>query len=46
MNEKMTPEEAIKILDNVAAKYMGTRQDHALLTQALQILKDFIQQPS
>jgi hypothetical protein len=41
MNLKnMDVEEAIRTLDTVAAKYMGTRQDHDLLKEAIQVVKE------
>lgn len=42
----MTPQEALGYLDNVAAKYMGTRQDHETLKEALLIMKNLVDQDS
>ena len=42
MNEKMTPQQALGFLDNVAAKYMGTRQDHETLKESILVLKELI----
>ena len=38
----MTPEQALEVLDNVASKYMGTRQDHIMITQALNVLRELL----
>ena len=36
----MTPTEAIKILDNVTAQVTASRQDHAVIQQAIQVLRE------
>lgn len=46
MPTQLTPEQALAYLDNVAAQYKGTRQDHLLLTEALSIFKALILQSS
>lgn len=38
----MTPEEAIKILDNIAAQAQLSRRDHEIVVQAIQIINDLI----
>lgn len=40
MNAQMTPEQAVDVLDQVAAKYAGTRQEHQILLDALKLLRD------
>lgn len=37
--QQLSPEDALKHLDDVASKYQGTRQDHALLQFSSQILR-------
>lgn len=41
----MDPKEALRLLDNVAAKYNGTRQDHKLLEEAIAVLDKAIEKP-
>jgi hypothetical protein len=38
----MSPHQALEILEQVAAKYVGTRQDHALIDEALAKLGDLL----
>ena len=39
----MTPEQALSILDQVCAKAVYPRQDHATMVQAIGIINDLIQ---
>ncbi len=36
----MTKEQAMQALDEVCAKFQGTRQDHLLLSQALSLVRE------
>jgi hypothetical protein len=38
----MTPEQALNILSQVAAKYQGTLQDHQALQAALEVIKGLL----
>ncbi len=42
----MKPEEALQLLDQVAATYKGTRKEHSVLAQALEVLKQKITKQS
>jgi hypothetical protein len=35
----MTKEEALKVLENVCAKFVGNLEDHKLIQTALQVVK-------
>jgi hypothetical protein len=35
----MTKEEALKVLENVCAKFMGNLEDHKVIQTALQVVK-------
>lgn len=35
----MTPQEAFELIEQVVVKYHGTRADHVLLAQALEVVK-------
>lgn len=37
-------QQALSILDQVAAKYQGTRQEHHLLSQAVQLLSQLVEE--
>ena len=38
----MKPDEALKIIKQVTAAYKGTRQEHAMLQQAEQVIEDAV----
>lgn len=38
----MDPKDAVKIMDNLIAVYKGTREEHAVLNAALEVLKALI----
>lgn len=38
MQQQMTPQEALSLLNNVTSKYQGTREDHVLIEQAINVL--------
>lgn len=40
----MTPEQALDILDQATAKFQGNRQDHILLSQALEAMKKMMEE--
>jgi hypothetical protein len=40
----MTPEQAIDILDQIAAKFHGNRQDHILINEAMGVVKSLHKQ--
>jgi len=40
-----TPAQALALLEQVAAQFRGTRQDHAMIAQAFEILTDAITPP-
>lgn len=40
----MTPEQALQILDNAAARAQLTRQDHVAVQQAVAVLRRMIEQ--
>ena len=40
MSEQITPADAVETLANAAAQYRGTLQEHQVLQQCLQILRD------
>lgn len=42
-NYSLTPAQAVSVLDQVAAKYMGTREDHRVLQEAVVTLNRFIE---
>lgn len=39
----MTVKESIELIDEVCATYRGTRQDHLRIAQAINIIRDEIQ---
>lgn len=41
-NEQMKPDQALKLLDNVAAQVQLSRADHVAIQQAIQVLGDLI----
>lgn len=42
MQEQLTPEQAINILDQATAQISASRQDHAVIQQAIQVLRESI----
>ena len=40
MSEQITPADAVETLANAGAQYRGTLQEHQILQQCLQILRD------
>jgi len=40
MNNQMTTEQAIEMVDQVCAKFLGSRQDHLNLQLAIRTLRD------
>jgi hypothetical protein len=42
----MTPEQAIEILSQCAAKYQGTLQDHQALQASLEVIKGLLPKPA
>lgn len=44
MQQQMTAEQAFSIIDQVCAKFQGTRQDHQLLLEAIETLKKSVVQ--
>jgi hypothetical protein len=42
----MTPEQALEILSQVAAKYQGTLQDHQALQASLEVIKGLLPKPA
>lgn len=38
----MTPEQAINILDQATAQISASRQDHAVIQQAIQVLREML----
>jgi len=38
----MTPEQALNLLEQVAGKYLGTKEDHAQLSLAVEIIRKAI----
>jgi hypothetical protein len=42
INATMPPQQAISILSEIAAKYMGTRADHAMLDKAIASISQLI----
>lgn len=41
--EKLSPEDALRVLDQAAGFYKGSRQEHQTLVAAVVSLKDFIE---
>ena len=39
----MTPQQALEILAQVSSEFKGTKKDHEVILQALQVLKNFIE---
>lgn len=44
--EKLSPEDALRVLDQAAGFYKGSRQEHQTLVTAVVTLKDFIEKNS
>lgn len=42
MNSQLTPEQAVDVLDQVANKYAGTRQEHQILIEAIKLLREVV----
>jgi hypothetical protein len=46
MNEKMTPEQALKILDDATSRLPLSRPDHVVLQTAVQVLHEALAKPA
>jgi hypothetical protein len=42
MNPEITPEQAIMTIDNAVAQIHGTREQHIVLQQSIEVIKDMI----
>jgi hypothetical protein len=41
----LSPQDALNLIDQVTARYQGTRQDHELLVTAVHVLRQMVAQP-